>query len=208
MRRKEFSIEQKKEIEAFLAEKTYGFLGTISLEGNPCVTPLNFVYDGSYIYFHGSLAGEKMKNLKKTERVSFNVAEEYAILPSYFSDPLLACPATSYFKSVTVHGYAEKVIDLDEKAIALSLFMKKLQPEGGYTPIEADNPLYEGQLKAVAVIRIVPEQITAKFKFGQNLEPHKHEEIQAMLKERRMGKDMETVEMMRRYCPYHDDRSN
>lgn len=148
-----------------------------------------------------------MKNLKKTERVSFNVAEEYAILPSYFSDPFLACPATSYFKSVTVHGHAEKITDLGEKVIALSLFMKKLQLEGGYTPIEADNPLYEGRLKAVAVIRIVPEQITGKFKFGQNLEPHKHKKIQVMLKERRMGKDMETVEMMRKYCPFHEDHS-
>ncbi|WP_211746489.1 pyridoxamine 5'-phosphate oxidase family protein [Paenibacillus sp. Marseille-Q4541] len=207
MRRKEFTIEQEEEIESFLAEKTYGFLGTVSPKGKPGVTPLNFVYDGSYFYFHGSLAGEKMKHLKANDGVSFSVAEEYALIPSYFSDPLLACPATAYFKSVTVHGYAEKVTDLHEKAKALSLFMKKLQPEGGYTPIDADDTSYTGQLKAVAVIRIIPEEITAKFKFGQNLEPQKHQEILDRLEERGTEKDLETTELMRKYCPFHADKS-
>ncbi|MBD7969706.1 pyridoxamine 5'-phosphate oxidase family protein [Paenibacillus gallinarum] len=205
MRRKEFTIEQEAEIEAFLAEKTYGFLGTISVDGDPHITPLNFVYDNGYVYFHGSLAGEKMKHLKAKTRVSFNVAEEYALIPSYFSDPLLACPATAYFKSVTVFGHAEKVSDPSEKAKALSLFMNKLQPEGGYTPIIANDALYKGQLKAVAVIRIVPDRVTAKFKFGQNLEQSKHEKVQALLEERGTNKDVETAELMRKFCPFHTD---
>lgn len=205
MRRKEFAIEQEAEIKTFLDEKTFGFLGTVSPEGDPHITPLNFVYDNGYIYFHGSLAGEKMKHLKVKTRVSFHVAEEYALIPSYFSDPLLACPATAYFKSVSVLGHAEKVSDLSEKAKALSLFMNKLQPEGGYTPIDAEDPLYKGQLKAVAVIRIVPDQVTAKFKFGQNLEPQKHEKIQALLEERGVNKDAETAELMRKFCPFHTD---
>ena len=207
MRRKEFTIEQEVEIKAFLSEKTYGFLGTIRSDGDPRVTPLNFVYDSGYIYFHGSLAGEKMKHLKAETRVSFTVAEEYALIPSYFSDSLLACPATAYFKSVTVLGHAEKVTDLSEKAKTLSLFMNKLQPEGGYTPIDTEDPLYKGQLKAVAVIRIVPSQVTAKFKFGQNLEPHKHKRMQALLEERGTNKDLETAELMRKYCPFHTDQT-
>ncbi|MMZ62266.1 Pyridoxamine 5'-phosphate oxidase [compost metagenome] len=139
MRRKEFHVEDKQEIEMFLKEMSFGFLGTVGSDGWSRVTPLNFVYDGNYFYFHGSLAGEKMKHLAHDPRVSFTVAKEYAIIPSYFTDPLLACPASAFFKSVMVRGIVEKVEDLNEKASAFTMFMEKLQPEGGYQPITAEE---------------------------------------------------------------------
>lgn len=205
MRRKEFTIQEEEEITEFLSAQTFGFLGTVSPENKPRVTPLNFVYDEGNFYFHGSLAGEKMKHIKANSEVSFTVAEEYSLIPSYFSDPLLACPATAFFKSVTASGYAEKVVDLQEKARALSKFMEKLQPQGGYLPIDADDPRYKGELKAVAVVRIVPETLTAKFKFGQNLKKERHEHLQQQLEERGGPKDAETVDMMRKYCPFHSE---
>lgn len=203
MRRKEFTIEQEEEITEFLSTQTFGFLGTVSPDNKPRVTPLNFVYDEGCFYFHGSLAGEKMKHIKANSTVSFTVAEEYSLIPSYFSDPLLACPATAFFKSVSASGHAEKVIDLKEKARALNRFMEKLQPEGGYLPIDADDPRYTGELKAVAVVRIVPETLSAKFKFGQNLKQDRHEHLQEQLEQRGEAKDAATVEMMRKYCPFH-----
>lgn len=204
MRRKEFSMsENKQEIAEFLREMSFGFLGTVGSDGACRVTPLNFVYGDGYFYFHGSLAGEKMKHLKANPQVSFTVAKEYAIIPSYFTDPLLACPASAYFKSVMVRGHAEAVSDLREKADAFTLFMKKLQPEGGYNPIDPEDPKYAGQLKAVALFRIVPEEISAKFKFGQNLNDHKFEDVLQGLQKRGGELDKETVELMHKYCPHH-----
>lgn len=144
-----------------------------------------------------------MESIRRQHQVCFTVADEYALIPSYFSDPELACPATAYFKSATAFGQAEMVEDLTEKAAVLSLFMQKLQPQGGYAPIEADDPRYRPGLKGVAVVRIVPEELTAKFKFGQNLKEDERAGITRGLAERDGARDAETLEMMRKYCPHH-----
>ncbi|MGR6545593.1 pyridoxamine 5'-phosphate oxidase family protein [Paenibacillus tundrae] len=203
MRRKEFTVEEEQEIITFLDQCSFGFLGTISPDGQPRVTPLNFVYMDGCFYFHGSLAGEKMKQIKQNTSVSFTVAEEFSLIPSYFTDPELACPATSFFKSVMAFGQAEPVKDLEIKGRVLQRFMEKLQPQGGYVPIDATDPRYTGQLKAVAVVQIAPERLTAKFKFGQNLSSEEFEDLSNKLEARNEGRDTETAEMMRKYCPFH-----
>ncbi|WP_342562807.1 pyridoxamine 5'-phosphate oxidase family protein [Paenibacillus sp. FSL R7-0345] len=203
MRRKEFKIEQEEEITAFLQGMSFGFLGTADEQGFPRVTPLNFVYSEGHFYFHGSHAGGKMDSIRQQMQVCFTVADEYALIPSYFSDPELACPATAYFKSVTAYGQAEIVEDLTEKAAVLTLFMQKLQPEGGYLPITADDPKYRPRLKGVAVVRITPDELTAKFKFGQNLKEDGRADVMRGLTERGGARDGETLEMMQKFCPYH-----
>ncbi|GGF60100.1 pyridoxamine 5'-phosphate oxidase [Paenibacillus albidus] len=203
MRRQEFQIEQEEELTAFLDGMSYGFLGTSDEQGQPRVTPLNFVYTGGSFYFHGSHAGGKMEVIRRQPKVCFTVADEYALIPSYFSDPQLACPATAYFKSVTAFGKAELVEDNAEKAAVFTLFMKKLQPEGGYAPIDAADPRYRARLKGVAMVRIAPEEITAKFKFGQNLKDEERTAVIEGLSARGGGRDPETIELMKKYCPYH-----
>lgn len=204
MRRKEFQVEQEEEVTQFLQGMSFGFLGTSDEEGFPRVTPLNFVYMEGSFYFHGSHAGGKMDAIRRQPRVCFTVADEYALIPSYFSDPELACPATAYFKSVTAYGIAELVESSAEKAAVLSQFMKKLQPEGGYAPIDADDPKYRSRLKGVALIRIVPEELSAKFKFGQNLKDEARNKVTSGLAGRNGARDAETIEMMEKYCPYHN----
>ncbi|MEF2967915.1 pyridoxamine 5'-phosphate oxidase family protein [Paenibacillus sp. M1] len=204
MRRKEFAVEDSQEIEEFLREMSFGFLGTVGPDGWSRVTPLNFAYDGQYFYFHGSLAGEKMKHLKHDPRVSFTLAKEYALIPSYFTDPKLACPASAYFKSVMVRGTVEHIHSPEEKAAALTLFMEKLQPEGGYDPIRADDPQYAGHLKAVSVFKIVPADMSAKFKFGQNMKEADFSDVVSGLEERDREMDRETIALMQRFCPRHN----
>jgi nitroimidazol reductase NimA-like FMN-containing flavoprotein (pyridoxamine 5'-phosphate oxidase superfamily) len=205
MRRKEFEIDSytnREELEAFLKEMSFGFLGTVDENGHPAVTPLNYVYVNGAVYFHGSRAGEKMRSIAANPRVTFAVAREYAIIPSYFSDPLMACPATAYFKSVRIDGAARTVDDLHEKAEALEALMRKLQPEGGYKPIDAGDPDYIPRLKGVAIVRIDAERVSGKFKFGQNLEESSRQALTEKLAERGLPLDAETAELMRRYCPH------
>lgn len=206
MRRKEFTVEEDNEIYEFLQEMSIGFLGTAQEDGWSRVTPLNFAYDRSFFYFHGSIAGEKMRQMARNDKVSFTVAKEYAVIPSYFTDPHLACPASTFFKSVMVQGRVERVENLEEKAYALTLLMNKLQPEGGYEPILPSDPAYAGQLKAVAVCRIVPETLTAKFKFGQNLNESKFSEVLIGLQARNRELDPDTIYQMKKYCPFHREK--
>ncbi|MNI84708.1 hypothetical protein D3C73_1416350 [compost metagenome] len=95
------------------------------------------------------------------------------------------------------------VEELTEKAAVMSLFMQKLQPEGGYVPITADNPKYRPRLKGVALVRIVPEELTAKFKFGQNLKEEERAGVTQGLAGRNGPRDAETLDMMKKYCPHH-----
>lgn len=201
MRRDEFAIEDPKEIEDFLNGMSFGFLGTVDEHGLPRVTPLNFVYVQESFYFHGSRLGEKMEHLRRTPAVSFTVADEYALIPSYFSDPEMACPATAYFKSVTAAGEAFLVDDPEEKALAMEAMMRKLQPEGGYRTIDAGDRAYASRLKGVAVIKLVPKRMSAKFKFGQNLKPDRLQDMIGRLEQRGRSRDGETAAHICKYYP-------
>lgn len=205
MRRKEFGMTEQQEIASFLQEMSFGFLGSIGTNGWPHITPVNFVYHKEAIYFHGSRIGQKMKDMIGDARVTFSVAKEYAIIPSYFTDPKMACPASAFFKSVLIYGSASVLEDEAEKAEVLSAFMKKLQPEGGYEPITHEDEQYLKMLRAVAVVKISVEEMTAKFKFGQNLNEERFEKIADGLKERGAEFDQETIELMKKYCPMHRD---
>jgi nitroimidazol reductase NimA-like FMN-containing flavoprotein (pyridoxamine 5'-phosphate oxidase superfamily) len=202
MRREEFSVMDEQELEPFLQEMTFGYLSTMGEDGWPTITPLNFVYAKGSIYFHGSKIGEKMRNMKIRSKVSFAVAKEYAIIPSYFLDPHIACPATSYFKSVHFRGIAETVEDPAIKAEVLTAFMEKLQAEGGYSPLDPDDKAY-AQIHTVAVVRIEVSDVSAKFKFGQNLSDSKRKAVEAGLEARGADLDAETIALMEKYCPAH-----
>lgn len=206
MRRKEFAVEEREEIESFLQEMGHGFLGTINEAGEPRVVPLNFVYCKGSIYFHGSRVGEKMRSLAKNNRVCFAVAKAYSQLPSHWFDPELACPATVFFKSVSITGRAEEVTDLAEKAEAFTAFMHKLQPEGGFAPIDPADERYAKQLAGTAVVKIRVESVTAKFKFGQNMKEAERRAVEDRLSERGGPLDRETVRMMERYAPARRER--
>ncbi|KEO85181.1 pyridoxamine 5'-phosphate oxidase family protein [Tumebacillus flagellatus] len=203
MRRKEFSIQEQQEIREFLQEVSYGHLAMTGEDGWPHIVALNFVYHEGHFYFHGSKIGEKIRLLNSDTRVTFNATKEYSIIPSYFSDPTLACPATAFFKSVLARGHAVIVDDLDEKASAFTAFMQKLQPEGGYDPIDPANDEYRKNLLGVALIRLDVEDLTAKFKFGQNLTENRRESLIGKLNDRNEPLDAETIELMKKYCPAH-----
>ncbi len=201
MRREEFDVQSREEIDAFLTEASFGFLGVMGADGWPHMKPLNYAYTGGAIYVHGSAKGEKMDDLARTRQVTFAVAKEYAIIPSTFSDSPVACPATAFFKSVHIKGVAHVVSDPAEKASALTALMEKLQPEGGYASIDPEDARYKQMLKAVAVVRISIEEITAKFKFGQNLSEARREIMIGRLEERGRPDDAATAGLMRAYAP-------
>lgn len=201
MRRKEFEVENKEEVELFLKEKNDGVLTFAGPDGWPKAVPLNFVYHAGAVYFHGSKIGEKMSGLAQDPRAEFVVYEAHAFIPSYFSDPVMACPATIYFRSARLRGIVDQVEDAAEKAEALGALMKNMQPEGGHAPIDPRNPKYASQLKGVAVLRLDPESVSAKFKFGQNLSDKKRDAVITGLAERDRPGDADTIERIRAKAP-------
>ena len=152
VRRTDYEMTERDQMEKLLAEATHGFLGLTGPDGWPRVVPLNYVTLDGKLYFHGATEGEKMDSLAADDRVTFVVVEDFSLVPSYFRDPKFACPSTQYYKAVAIRGRARIVEDNDEKARALQALMEKLQPEGGYVPITASEPMYRKSLRTTAVV--------------------------------------------------------
>jgi nitroimidazol reductase NimA-like FMN-containing flavoprotein (pyridoxamine 5'-phosphate oxidase superfamily) len=199
MRRADYEMTDRDEMERLLATADHGYMGVVTPDGWPAVVPLNFVYADGHVYFHGASEGEKMASLARESRVTFTVAEGFSIVPSYFRDPRLACPATQYYKCVMIRGRARAVDDEAEKARALQAMMEKLQPEGGHEPIAVGSALYRKSLRTTAVVAIEVERMTGKFKFGQNLPTSVRERVAGRLDERGCPVDHATADAMRRY---------
>jgi len=194
-KKKVFQITDKHIINEVLDNAEYGTLAVCN-EDTPYGVPLNFVRIEENIYFHGALKNKKMKMLEQNPHVSFSVVESYSIIASFFSSHEgLACPATHFFKSVSIDGVAEVVSSREEKAMMFEAMMQKLQPEGGYKPF--NDEAYAKALKATAVVKIVPSTISCKFKFGQHLDKERFAMILEHLKERNTEIDNETIKMMK-----------
>jgi nitroimidazol reductase NimA-like FMN-containing flavoprotein (pyridoxamine 5'-phosphate oxidase superfamily) len=163
---------------------------------------MNFVRVDEALYFHGSLEGEKAASIRREPRVTFMVDDDFSLIPSTFTNPELACPATQYYKAAVMHGRARYDEEPGAKAVALQALMEKMQPEGGYRPIAADDPVYRKSFESVGVIRLEIERLTAKFKFGQSLPYRKRANVAAQLVERDAGRDVESVEAIRDVCPF------
>ena len=190
-----FKIENKSIINQILDKVEYGTLA-LSVDNTPYAVPLNFVRLEDNIYFHGALKNRKMKMLSNNQRASFSVVENHSLIDSDFSsNDGLACPATQFFKSVSIDGTVEMVEDTKEKIVMFEALMKKLQPKGGYRPF--GDEVYDKALKATAVYRLVADDISCKFKFGQHLSEERFEMVVTHLEERGSDIDMLTVKIMR-----------
>jgi nitroimidazol reductase NimA-like FMN-containing flavoprotein (pyridoxamine 5'-phosphate oxidase superfamily) len=138
-------------------------VGVISIHGDdyPYAVPVNFVWDGSSIYFHGMGSGKKNDLIEKNPKVSFTVFQENGTV----SDPVPCHADTSYF-SVMIFGSCEKVLDHAEGAKALNLLLDKLLP-GFYKPDRVSSSMVAGHKssmdhKPVAVFKISVSELTAK----------------------------------------------
>jgi len=190
-----FEIKDKEVIYDVLDKAEYGTLA-LSVDDVPYAVPVNFVRIDNDIYFHGALKNKKMKMLSQNPKVSFSVIENYALIDSDFSTTEgLACPATQFFKSVSMEGIATRVESREEKAKVFTALMQKLQPKGGYKPFS--DVEYDSALKATAVVKIELSHSSCKFKFGQHLSEERFEMILLHLEERGTEVDMKTVEIMR-----------
>ena len=146
-------IKSKEKIIEFLNSESTGRIASIDTNGFPQIIPMNFVFINDVVYMHSHIRGEKLENIKRNEKVGFEIDRSLEFLPSYFFDPNDASLADTLYISVVMKGICLIVEGNEEKALALNGLMKKYQPEGGYEPIEPEMDV----LNEVAVIKIEPK---------------------------------------------------
>jgi len=152
MRRAKKEILDKEQIRHILQTAHVGRLGTMGKDGYPMIKPLNFVHDGEAIYFHGAREGEKMEDIRRHDRVCFEVDVPIRYMPAT-DDP---CRAFYLYQSVIVRGRTTILESPEEKRRILAALMEKYQPEGGYGEFPVEK------IAATAVVKISIEEITGK----------------------------------------------
>ena len=139
-----------------LEKALVGRMATVNRKGYPVIKPLNFLYYDSKIYFHCSMKGEKMQDIRRGSPVCFEIDEPIA----YVAARGPACQAGYYYRSIIIKGSALWVRHRGKKLEILGKLMEKYQPEGGYGEISDEV------LKKTAVVEISFHEITGKQKLG------------------------------------------
>lgn len=158
---------------ALLARAPFVHLAGVDEEGGPVARTVHGVLVGDHVCFHGAPAGEKLALVGRP--VVLWAEEVVAEIPSYFIDPVRACPATTLYESAQVHGVLERIDDLDEKAAVLQALMTRFQPEGGHRPLTTPSgetdPMYAAAVKGILVVGVSLAQLEGKSKLAQNRTP-------------------------------------
>lgn len=205
MRRERFFRMDRAEAVALLAAAPVVHLAALGDDGAPLVRTLNAVVVDDALCFHGAAVGEKTAALGRPVVVA---AEEIvAAVPSYYVDEERACPATTLYRSVQLHGVLEAVEAPAEKARVLTALMHKYQPEGGYVPIDPSHPrygaLYEKQVDSLLVgrVRLGGAALDGKAKLAQNRSPEERRVLCERLWARGRPGDPAAIELVRAANP-------
>ncbi|MGD0442259.1 MAG: FMN-binding negative transcriptional regulator, partial [Acidimicrobiales bacterium] len=158
-----------------------------------------FVLEGDEVILH--LVGKNpiFEAIDEQPRVLLSVAGDWAFIPSAWKaigeeDPLLGVP-TTYYAAVQVEGTATIMADPSDVAGVLRRQLAALQPG-----VEISDPLtaHEALLRTIRAIRIVIEEVRAKFKYGGNVDVAHREAVIAALERRGRPGDLAAARQTRR----------
>ncbi len=145
-------MRDREAINDVLRQCAVGRLGTVGPDGLPMIKPLNYVFADGAIYFHSAREGEKINDIRRDNRVCFEVD----IPIRYVKAAGNPCAAAYRYRSVIVKGRARIVDNPHERLAALQALMTKYQPDGGY------GDFSEEKLALTAVVAIDVIDLTGK----------------------------------------------
>ena len=119
MRRKDREIEDRNVISDIISRCKVCRIALCE-NGQPYVLPLNFGYDGKYLYFHSANDGKKIEIIKKNNRIGFEFDILHEIITT--KNP---CEWSAKYESVVGNGTAEFIDSHQEKAKALECILRQ-----------------------------------------------------------------------------------
>ena len=118
LRRSDKEIHDRSEIDDILLRASICHLG-LNDRGECYVVPVNYGYDGRFLYIHSAPEGRKIDVLRADNRVSFTVCTDLIMKESDN-----ACSFSMKYKSVMGRGLATLIDDHAAKEEALSVIMQ------------------------------------------------------------------------------------
>jgi transcriptional regulator len=139
------------------------------------VVPTQFVLDGDEVLCHVAVPNPVLDALDEQPRAVLAVAGDWAFVPSSWKalddeDPRLGIP-TTYYAAVQLAGAVTVVADPDALAALLRRQLAALQPD-----VDVADPAttHRARLTAIRGLVLTVDDVTAKFKYGGNVdEPHR-----------------------------------
>jgi uncharacterized protein len=144
-------IISRTENEAVIRKCQTCTIAMVDPEGKPYVIPMNFGFDGEFVYFHGSASGKKADVLKKNQDVCICFSTDHEL--RYVNEEV-ACSWSMRYRSVLVYGKAEFIEDTEEKIRCLNVVMAHYTDR----PFEYNAP----SIREVMVFRVKAEKIDGR----------------------------------------------
>ncbi|HUK51413.1 MAG TPA: pyridoxamine 5'-phosphate oxidase family protein [Terriglobales bacterium] len=144
-------MQKNSDVDPILGRALVGRIG-MSLNGQPYVVPVNFLYSEGKIYFHSASKGQMYEYMKANPQVCFEVDEVGKTVPN--ADP---CKFSFTYKSVIAFGKVNFIQDSAEKIAVLTKLVEKYDTE---KMVKEDVTV--DKLGEVAVGEISIERMTGK----------------------------------------------
>jgi transcriptional regulator len=154
----------------------------------PVVVPTQFVLEDRTVWLHLVRANPVFPALAENARVVLSVAGDWAFIPSAWKaigdeDPLLGIP-TTYYGAVQLAGRATVHDEREAPGNVAAILRRQLtglQPE---VPVADPAEAHAAKLRGILGISIAVEQVTAKFKYGGNVDETHRRAVIDRLKQR------------------------
>ncbi|MEW9094789.1 MAG: pyridoxamine 5'-phosphate oxidase family protein [Clostridiaceae bacterium] len=134
-----------------LSKAVYGSLATCGEDGQPYITPINYIIDNDKIYFHTGFKGRKLDNIRSNPKVCLEVSSSGKIYATPHAKDF-----TMRFWSVLVFGKASVVKDKEIKLKAMNMLMGKHAKGYDYIKLTLED------MDIVNVIEITIDDISGK----------------------------------------------
>jgi hypothetical protein len=150
MRRKDKQTSDIDVLHSVINNATVCRIGLVK-DDRPYVIPLNFGFDGRYIYFHSATSGEKVEILKTNKHICVEFEQNISIIEN--EKP---CDWGARYLTVVVHGTAELVSNPIEKRYGLVQLLTHYKAVG-------DQYIFsDEELKPVLIYKVIVEKMIGK----------------------------------------------
>ena len=118
MRRKDRELTKDSALE-IVDKCLYSVMATVNPDGAPYCIPLSIARNGEWLYFHSAKEGQKIDNLKSSNKVCVICVGDLMTVPGEFA---------LFYESAVINGTAMEIIDREEMIHALRIISERFTP--------------------------------------------------------------------------------
>jgi len=169
----------------------------------PVVAPTQFVLAGDTVWLHLVRANPVFGALEENPRVLLSVADDWAFIPSAWKaigneDPALGIP-TTYYGAVQLAGAATVYDERTTPGSVAAILRRQLATLQPGVDVADPGQSHAARLLGILGISIAVEQVSAKFKYGGNVdESHRLAVVERLRERETPGDDAAAAHVVRR----------